>query len=190
METKILKNVVLSGGAAIVASSVMGTDAQAQGFDGVYAGLSFGANFGDPFQYTDEYSFEGESFGGFVGVNIPLNQEWVLSGELAYNSGADLAADFYDNAGVSDVIDVRARLGRVYGDTMVYGAFGISSGTYDSGFSYNDGATVSGTNIGMGVEWNFNETMFVGGDYTKRYLDGSGIDGELDTATVRFGMRF
>jgi hypothetical protein len=40
------------------------------------------------------------------------------------------------------------------------------------------------------VEWNMYENMFLGGDYTTRNIEGGGIQGTLNNATVRFGMRF
>jgi hypothetical protein len=188
MKTKIVRGIAVVGGATVAASGALVSDAKAQGFEGYYGGLSYGSNFGEPYQYTDEYTFEGSSFGAFGGVNIPLNDDWMIGAELAVNGGAEMADGGYNPISVSNMMDARIRLGRTFGDTMVYGAMGVSTGGATS--EYDDGIRLSGTNMGFGVEWNMYENMFLGGDYTTRNIEGGGIQGTLNNATVRFGMRF
>jgi opacity protein-like surface antigen len=89
--------------------------------------------------------------------------------------------------------DIRGRLGWAAGDALFYGALGWSWGRYEntsSGFDID----MDGHNIGLGVEYNVTESVFVGVDYTRRSIEGSeaAIDVELDvdTLTLRGGFRF
>lgn len=89
--------------------------------------------------------------------------------------------------------DIRGRLGWAAGDALFYGALGWSWGQYEntaSGFEVD----LDGHNIGIGVEYNVSESLFVGVDYTRRSLEGSSpsldVELDVDTFALRGGFRF
>ena len=190
---------VIGSGAALVAGSV--GMAQAQDVGGFYGGLGVGANSGKFLAFgSEEYSFEGGTATSlFAGYNV-VSGNMVYGGELAWSNGAEA-----DNASIyagqiSSMIDLKARLGTMVGNTMFYGSLGYSRGKTETEF-LGSGGTVSGLNVGAGFETSISEKMFIGGDYTARNLNGGGsIDGvpgefymddvNLSTVSIRLGFRF
>lgn len=167
-------------------------------FDGFYAGLEIGYGFSEARQdeenggtggFGDYDPDDGLVWGGFAGYNFQ-NGSLVYSGEVRY-----LHLDIEDPVAlftIENVFDVRARLGFAASDAiLLYGAVGYSSASAELGAASFD---LTGLNYGLGAEYNVNESIFVGVDYTGRMLEGSngGFDYEADvnTATFRVGFRF
>ncbi|MBF9058568.1 outer membrane beta-barrel protein [Rhodobacterales bacterium HKCCSP123] len=164
-----------------------------------------------------EFDEDGHAYGGFVGYNVQRGNV-VFGGEvrgLMFNdvsrtydfdreffSTNQLYINGYDgdfpsaSLEVDYVVDLRARAGFAAGDALIYGAAGWSraglSGemcAYGSCESMDD--TASGPNAGVGVEYNVTESLFVGADYTMRWLEiDGGPDLDLNTLTLRGGFRF
>ncbi len=186
---------VAVGGMAL-ATSAVGL-AQAQDLAGMYAGASLGVHGGTFQSFGDEYTVPSTSAAGaFFGYNA-VSGNLVYGGEIAWSNGGDVGT--YGVSGVSNLFDVRGRVGAMLGSTFVYGALGYSHGAL-VGPGVSNGS-VSGPSIGAGFEMPFGSNGFVGGDLTTRLMDGSGTvygspasdyvhDVKLTTASVRLGFRF
>ncbi|MEQ8365810.1 MAG: outer membrane beta-barrel protein [Roseicyclus sp.] len=167
------------------------------GFEGLYAGLEFGLGLGGSINNTASPDgipdFEdGSAFGVFVGYNWQRDS-LVFGGDLRYLAFDGMTTDAGGGAiiEVDNVIDLRGRLGFDAGDTLFYGAVGYSlANATDAGGSFD----MDGFNYGLGVEYNLNEDLFVGLDYTGREMDGTSgaanYESSLDTLTLRLGLRF
>lgn len=183
-------------GGAVVALTAA-TSAQAQDVAGFYGGLSAGTPDGDNFlDYGSEYNFDGAAVGAFIGYNT-INGDWVYGGEIAYTPGIDVSdggTSFYSGMGLSDVVDFKGRLGRVFGKTLAYGSIGYTvSGVNASG---DTSSHANGLNFGIGVEHPIGNRAFIGAEIMRRSLDvdpGLYIFSDsvnVNSASVRFGMRF
>ncbi|MEX3015261.1 outer membrane protein [Gymnodinialimonas hymeniacidonis] len=171
----------------------------AQAFDCFYGGFELG--FGDG--YVDEIAqpvaganfpsrtltFDGEAYGVFAGYNVQ-NGSTVFGGEVRY-----LHVDLTDASGafeIDTILDIRGRVGLASSDAlMIYGAAGWSTVSTMAGVNAFD---MTGFNYGVGVEYNINESLFLGADVTGRQVEGSAgvfdYDAVLNTATLRAGFRF
>lgn len=192
---------MIGGGAALLAGSA--GLAHAQDVAGWYGGIGVGANAGDFVAFgSDEYSFDGGPVGSlFAGYNL-------VSGNLVY--GAELAlsgkagtndADGLYTGTISNMIDLKGRVGTMVGNTMFYGSLGYTIGDMAVEVDDETGGDVSGVNFGVGFEAAVNDKIFIGGDVTKRNLDGGGTlyggpgeeymdDVDLTTVSIRMGFRF
>jgi outer membrane immunogenic protein len=168
-------------------------------FEGFYAGLSYGHANGGFDQDPPPSSFDFESsptYGGFVGYNFQ-NGSMVYGGELRMLHMNELqtfigAGAPVLGAEIESVTDLRGRVGYAMGDFMIYGAAGLSW-TSDF-FTLGASPSLNGHNLGLGVEYNVTDNLFVGADYTTRQMDGESggvdFDADLNTFTVRAGFRF
>jgi len=156
-------------------------------FDGFYVGAAAGRAMGDgtPFDFGD-----GTAYGAVVGYSMQR-------GSLVY--GVELGHSAVDglNVGPIDidrVTDLRGRLGHVTGDLMVYGALGWSWSHAEHSTTGAEG-DLDGANFGVGLEYNVNERLFVGADYTLRDVSGiygaaTDMDVDLNSLSLRVGFRF
>ena len=115
--------------------------------------------------------------------------------------GADIDGA-YGSLSTKTMVDLKARLGKVFGKTLVYGSLGYSMG----GLTFGDGtgtlAKVDGLNIGAGFEAPIGARGFLGGDITSRDLGPRGTNDlgdpssnhldsmNMTTVSVRVGFRF
>ena len=187
MKTGYIKDVIYVGGALAAIGSVASTSVEAQGLEGPYVGLSYSTNAGT----SDGYAFaEGSAAGGFAGFNTSLG-DWTIGAEIATYAGGEVLVT-YGSVAVSNVVDIRARVGRTFGNAFVYAAAGVSSAnaTYEGYGSWTEG--LNGTNVGAGFEMGLGGSYFVGGDMTRRWLTGANyVDNvEMTNASIRVGMRF
>lgn len=195
MTTKKLPEFVYFGSKAIVAGAVTATGAAAQDApDGAYVGLSFGANSDIHSEFLD-YSFEGSSVGVFAGYNI-ANGSFLVGGEISMSGDiSSEMADFYGSSGLANKMDVRLRVGQVFGNVLVYGAVGVSSGDLFSGNSSWEG-TAEGSVVAIGAEIPVSDRMFIGIEAAQHEYDYSGniadydTGGSLRTVSIRGGLRF
>lgn len=185
--------VAKSGAAALVA--VAGA-AKAQDFDGAYGGISYTKGSGQAVDGNTTYSFDGNGAGAFVGYNH-VSDGWLFGAELAF-SGASLKA--YDGPQLQftaeNMREIKAKVGRVFGRTAVYGVVGSSSMDLILNNNASQGSG-GGLALGVGVEAALGEKAFVGAEYLQRDIEGDGTfeslidDGtEIKTLTLRLGMRF
>jgi opacity protein-like surface antigen len=151
-------------------------------------GLSAGVAVGAPASFPD-----GTTGGLFVGYNFQ-NGNFVYGGELRYVSLRDMGSLTLGNFEMDDVLDVRGRVGVVSGAFLFYGALGwseVSTSVTTSGAS----GDLDGLNYGLGVEYSIDSRFSVGLDYAYRDVDGNLTpgaiyDGDLETVSIRFAMRF
>jgi outer membrane immunogenic protein len=185
---------------ATIALTAVGTgDAYAQqDISGFYGGLSLGVPDGDNFlDYGSEYSFDGAAIGAMLGYNV-VKGDWVYGGELNYVNKYDVSqgsgGSFYSGMGLGNVIDLRGRIGRAFGNTLVYGAAGVTFADVDTAGGLSTSA--EGFNFGIGVEHSIGQRGFVGVELIRRNLDVdpgvySGSESlNMNTASIRLGMRF
>ena len=190
-KTLDLTRVIASGTA--MAAGFAGAS-QAQDLNGFYAGLSLGMPSGDfTIGGSDEYSHTGTASSLFAGYNHSMG-DWVLGAELGFNSElgfGELNGDSYD-ANVGDSISLKARVGRVFGSTLVYGSLGFVSA--DMNVFGND-FSMDGTLVGVGVEQGIGSNGFVGLDFTSYDFNSGNYtvyvdDISLSTTSIRAGFRF
>jgi outer membrane immunogenic protein len=153
-------------------------------FEGFYVGLAFGHVGGDGLERgganNGPFDVDRDSaFGAFGGYNYQ-NGNLVL--------GAELAAWPVDTT-ISD----GSTVGWATGDVLVYGALGWSWARTENTVSGSD-VDHDGHSLGLGVEYNITEALFLGLDYTTRGLDGEerGVEYDMDvnTLSLRGGFRF
>jgi hypothetical protein len=204
MAKTVVKNMVCIGGAALVGVASFATETKAQGFEGFYGGASYGANNGDATVtervFNEDYAYSGNyggrSAGLFAGYNVAVG-DWIVGPELVWTERADANAEGSGPERLSDIIDLRVRGGRTFGNTLVYGALGYSRARLTSSGKFGSfTSNLSGASIGVGFEVNLARNVFVGGDVTRRNFrpttgsSSSYDDGKHTTVTVRAGLRF
>lgn len=168
-------------------------------FEGFYVGLGFGHIGGS----GSETASGQAGAPAVIALDIENDEVHAIfagynfqNGNLVY--GPEVAA-WSVNATLSGpteldrLADIRGRLGWAAGDALFYGALGWSWGQYEntaSGFEVD----MDGHSIGLGVEYNVTESLFVGVDYTRRSLEGSApsldVELDVDTFALRGGFRF
>lgn len=189
-------DLMVRGGAAVIVA-VAGA-AKAQDFDGLYGGLSYTKGSGDFVDNNDPYSFDGSAMGGFVGYNHVMG-DWLFGAELAFSNGD--YESFYPSSfpylDVEDVRELKARVGRVFGKTLVYGVVGKSDFHLDVANGAPGSADASASAFGLGFETAIGAKTFVGAEYLRRDIDGNDVPNgyadngaELNTLSLRMGLRF
>lgn len=150
--------------------------APANDWDGFYFGLTGSIAAGGELDYYNAGVFfppslplEGHLYGGFAGYNFTFNG-FVAGAELAYQMG-----DVHEtNTGLDhleSVFDAKARLGYSFGNAMAYGFGGFSTGKWVENTDPGP-VTVSGFNVGAGLDFLVGDNFLVGADLTYRSLEG------------------
>lgn len=156
-----------------VAPTQMGGD-----WTGAYGGLSFG-NFSAE---ADELDDSEGVYGVYGGYDYDFGQ-FVVGGELDYQTGEDIQLGGIE---VDDVLRAKVRGGYDLGRTLVYGTVGAAQLNTNIG----DDTGIVG---GLGVEYKVTEQITVGGEYLAHRFDdfdGTGVDVEADTVSIRGSFRF
>lgn len=178
--------------------------ANAQGmWDGVWGGLSYSAFSGDaPHERAagdpSEYGLEGSAAGYFIGRDVTTIGNFNVGVEAAWTNmvlGNNTDESDNDNAyAIDSMWDLKLRAGTNVGPAMLYGFAGVTRG---DGRSYDEsGYDFSGTNFGLGAEFGFAQSGFVGVEVISRSLNGYGGDEEQGTktshnaASLRVGFKF
>lgn len=185
-------------GAVAAPSVVIAPQTSQTSFAGPYAGLEFGSigssgdltvnAAGGPI-FAPGVSFtDGNASGVFAGYNFQSGN-LVYGGELRAFTLNDLVFGGFIG---ERVIDARGRVGIVNGPLMLYGALGWS--WWSTTDTTVDGK-LDGVNYGIGLEYNVTNRFLLGLDYTVRKVDGNltvnrEYDGDLDTISLRAGIRF
>jgi opacity protein-like surface antigen len=145
---------------------------------GPYAGLSFGSAQIDA-NGDDE---TGGTYGVHAGYDYDFGS-FVLGGELEY-SGLD---DFdVGGAEVHSVARAKLRGGADLGQVMLYGTAGVAR--VDTSIGEETGPVG-----GVGIEYMATERFSIGAEYlAHRFedIDGTGVDADADTLTLRGSLRF
>ncbi len=185
--------IAFAGGTATPppAAVVIAPEPPSLAFEGPYAGLEFGLLQPSLTEdgTTDLDLDDGSGYGLFAGYNIQ-NGSLVYGGELRYVVFQDAIG--LGGAEIENVIDLRARVGFAASEQlMVYGAAGYSMADATNGATSVD---LEGFSYGIGMEYNINERLFLGADFTGRDLEGDAggltYEGDANTATLRLGLRF
>ncbi len=196
---------VIGSGAAALAGTV--GIAQAQDFAGFYGGVGVSMPSGEqtlPFGPT--YSLDGSAVGSvFAGYNLVSQGGLVYGAELAVTQGSDFdMGGPYGGFGQSTnyMVDLKGRLGKVFGTTLAYGSLGYSFSSIMWPGSTDAMAKVGGVNFGAGFEVPISANGFIGGDVTQRFLGPWGTNAfgdpssnyvdslNMTTISVRLGFRF
>ncbi len=201
MNNKTFERALL-GSTAILIGAAGG--AAAQDISGLYSGvaLSFADADFTMFGGGADYSVGGNSGGLFAGYNF-VQGDWVFGAELGWTGGYDLDMPYTD-ANLSDIVDIRARAGRVFGNTFVYGALGYWQGdiVFQDYCCPSEGKfDADGMSFAVGFETSMGANSFLGAELMSRNIDvGDFPDGgptndyfdfdNLVTATIRAGFRF
>lgn len=172
-------------------------------WEGFYAGGLATLDSGEQNYYSGgvfssgPWQLEGTSFGAFAGYNFQSGS-LVYGAEAAYSLGdveSDIPATF--GANYSSFLDIKARAGYTIGDALLYGVVGGSLGSWEDRTGPPDTAGATGVNYGLGVDYQVNDTLFVGAEYLVRDLSGDfdndptvGIDSLTQSAQIRVGLRF
>jgi len=128
----------------------------------------------------------GTIYGAVVGANYQADENFVFGLEADDNK-YDIA---FSKASFIEVVDVgtlRARVGFVVGDAMIYATGGIAYGT--TNINLEDYGRV----IGVGVDYKFTDYIFAGVSYQHinfRNFDNANIRADLDSVRVRAGFQF
>ncbi|WP_071675222.1 outer membrane protein [Nioella nitratireducens] len=168
-------------------------------WSGPYAGLTFGMTGGDmsttPPSPGNDLN-DGTAIGGILGYNYQ-NGALVYGGELGLHSFNDtyVVPGVGNDDTIDTAVDLRGRVGYAVGRSLIYGAAGYSW----ADMSINggaDGASLTGPSLGIGVDYMVTDNVFLGLDYTRRFLEGDNdlntfsIDSNVDTVSLRAGFRF
>ena len=168
---------------------VAATAANAQSFEGFYAGLGlsdFNGFLGDDSDSPDYDISQGTAATVFAGLNWAFDGGVIAGVEFAANGG--IASPDYD---FDNLWDIKARLGYSFGRLMVYGSAGYSQGTL-SDADHDVDYSSSGTNYGVGIEYQVSDNLNVGLDLTKRDLHSEGYyeNAEINSVSLRALLRF
>ncbi|MCR8725543.1 porin family protein [Frigidibacter sp. ROC022] len=208
--SKAEKAMRMIGSSSVVLASAAGF-AHAQDVDGFYGGVGVAMTSGDAEgnggAFYGTYSLSGGALGSaFAGYNVVSGSGLVFGGEIAVTQGGSIeVGGFYSASSVSmgPMIDLKARVGKVFGSTLVYGALGYSLGSIEDYYGGGEKiAKLGGVSLGGGFETPISENGFIGGDVTMRKLKPQGdndygepsenyIDSvDSTTISVRIGFRF
>lgn len=189
-------------GLTAVAATTLSSATEAQtAFDGANVGLMFSdassSDLGVDYEYGDTYTVGGSALGGFAGYNMSFGNV-VVGGEIGVHVGDYTVAD--TPYGVGHLIDAKIRVGIAMDDVLIYGVLGSSRGdivsTEGSDYDYE---SMSGTSVGIGIEYQVNDNFFLGAELLQRKMDLpsdfesvkiSQAGSKLNTISIRGGFRF
>jgi outer membrane immunogenic protein len=89
---------------------------------------------------------------------------------------------------------LRGRVGFAVGKALIYGSLGYSRANLT--INTTDGAKLTGTSAGLGVDFKVTERLLVGADYISRDLDGRNdfntfdLESTVNTVGLRVGLSF
>ncbi|MCF6304206.1 MAG: hypothetical protein L3J33_02410 [Rhodobacteraceae bacterium] len=143
-------------------------------WSGFYLGLQASSDSGTQFRFrpgeTESSSMnrlEGGMQSGFVGYNLQRGP-WVFGGEIASLSGDTHYVPLFSLYRFTRFTDYKARLGYSFGNTLVYGVAGYSTGAWYGGFVGGPGLPWDGANYGGGIQIKADNGLFFGLEYLVR----------------------
>jgi outer membrane immunogenic protein len=167
---------------------VISTAPTAMDWSGAYVGLGYGQTTGDiaftPGGANDlDDAGTASAFGGYQLQRGNL----VFGGELAWNSTDDSLVIDFRTAGITDMIDLKGRVGFATGSFLIYCVLGYSMGEYDDNFTIaNNKWDINGVNYGIGADYAFNKNCIVSAEYLMRDLDGDEPTGVALTTDINY----
>lgn len=172
----------------------------AMSWEGLYGGATFSKttsgsetwNGGSP-----DYNLEGDMFGAFVGYNHVLSNGLVLGAEAAYFSAdvneSDLdTGEVYGDWGLTNMLDLKAKVGYASGKALFFVSGGYSTGSYNG---EGDKVTMTGYNYGVGVDFAVSKNILAGVEFVHRKVDnddawGTTLVDEFDSIQARIAYKF
>jgi len=171
---------IAGGVATTLAAASLSTDAEAQGFEGFYAGISvstFGGHvptYSDSGSSYDDYIFLGNPIaGGFFGYNHGLNNGMLVGFEMNVTAPQQIQDDTSDEDQYTmrAMLEARARVGyQVNESILAYGFLGATS-TVRTNCCYGREYALYGLNAGIGGEYMLSDSFGIGAEYTFRQLN-------------------
>jgi outer membrane immunogenic protein len=167
-------------------------------WSGAYVGFGYGSATGDiDFVPTPDRALDDGTIASLFGGYQIQRGALVYGGELAINSvdGSDLTG-FAGLAEISEMMDIKGRVGYAAGSFLVYGVLGYSVGTYDNDIPAGDDEwDISGQNYGIGVDYAFTSNFIVGAEYLVRDVEGDNPAGggqtiEVDYDSISFRVAY
>ena len=166
-------------------------------WSGPYVGLAYGKTSGSTQTFGPAAAADledGSATTGYVGY-LGQRGNLVYGGELAYSSLSDtLVTGFTEE--VTDVLDLKGRVGFASNRFLMYGVLGWSEISYDRPAS-GDSTDFSGMNYGVGAEYAVSDRFALGLEYLTRDVDGDSLNGggqtqqfDLNTLSLRVGYSF
>ncbi len=152
---------------------------------GGYAGVQLGYGTGDFTTDADDYDSDG-IIGGFHAGYMWDFGDWVVGPELQYDF-ADLEIDSAGGSGNFDEIArLNLRAGRDLGRGLIYGSAGVAYANFDGASGALSGdLDDAGFTVGVGYDYQLNDTWTVGGQYQYHEFNDFGADGnDIDFGTV------
>lgn len=158
---------------------------------GGYLGLQGGYGFG-PLDSPDRLNLRGWAGGAYAGYNWQAPGNWVLGieGDIVGGGPRGTGAGTITNARLDWSGALRARAGVAMGNTLIYGAAGVTHAGYNI-----DGDTGgrTGWTAGLGIEQML--TRDISGRIEYRYNDygtfaAGGANNSLRTNEIRLGVAF
>jgi len=111
----------------------------------------------------------------------------VYGGELAFGSAQDTVVTGFTTSQVTDMIDLKGRVGYASADFLIYGVLGYTMSEFDddttaAGEEYG----IGGINYGIGVDYAISDNFVIGAEYLIRDLSGTSLSVQPNTATIDF----
>lgn len=194
-----LPGIVLS----LVATTASPVMAQSVDWSGWYGGLMASTNDGTQDYGQDgtvDYNLDGSTaglFAGYAWANGPLvyGVEFAASAGAVYESELDGSFVYDDEYEYTRFLDLKGRVGYALNSVLLYGTLGVSRANFvDSTMGPGGKQTASGTIFGVGADYQFGKRAFAGAEYVRRSYDldsdFSQVDSEVDTLSLRLGLRF
>jgi outer membrane immunogenic protein len=142
------------------------------GWSGAYVGLSYGFASGD-YNFTQLNGFNRDMddgsmtqlFGGYQVQRGAL----VYGGELAFGSAQDTVVTGFLTSQVTDMIDLKGRVGYASGDFLIYGVLGYTMSEFSENTTISGGEwDIGGINYGIGVDYAISDNFVIGAEYLTR----------------------
>jgi outer membrane immunogenic protein len=157
-------------------------------WSGAYVGLSYGFASGDySFTSAPIRDMDGRSLTQLFGGYQVQRGALVYGGELAFGSAQDTVVTGFTTSQVTDMIDLKGRVGYASADFLIYGVLGYTMSEFDddttaSGQEYG----IGGINYGIGVDYAISDNFVIGAEYLIRDLSGTSLSVQPNTATIDF----
>ncbi|MCA2010162.1 outer membrane beta-barrel protein [Pararhodobacter sp. CCB-MM2] len=166
------------------------TIAPSYNWTGFYAGASAGVHSGEMFDIGGPYDVEGYTGALFAGYRHDFGRA-VLGAEISTSVGTNARQSAFPNWHFNRFTDVRMTAGYNAGRVLPYFAVGYTFSDFRAGGFGDQG--YDGMNAAIGVDVMVNDSLFVGAEINRRWLESdsvAGWTGDINTFQVRVGWRF
>lgn len=144
----------------------------------------------------DAYDLEGTGFGLFGGYNWQRGR-LVYGVELGFTKTDGTMPDATAGTYLKSTLDVKARLGRAFGEALVYGFAGLSAGDWtNEPINTLTNPSMKGYNLGVGVDYSLSNGWAVGAEFIHRQLEtdfnenDNGVRADFGSVQLRVSRSF